>query len=81
LADAASAFATKCIVGISANREVCAGFIEKSLALVTGLVPRLGYDRAAEVAQKAYATGKTVREVLTEDRLLSKEEMDALLEP
>ncbi len=81
LADAASAFADKCIVGISANREVCAGFIEKSLALVTGLVPRLGYDRAAEVAQKAYATGRTVREVLTEDRLLSIEEMDALLEP
>jgi fumarate hydratase class II len=81
LADAASAFADKCIVGISANREVCAGFIEKSLALVTGLVPRLGYDRAAEVAQKAYATGKTVREVLTEDRLLSNGEMDALLEP
>jgi fumarate hydratase class II len=81
LADAASAFADKCIVGISANREVCAGFIEKSLALVTGLVPRLGYDRAAEVAQKAYATGRTVREVLTEDRLLSNEEMDALLEP
>jgi fumarate hydratase class II len=81
LADAAFAFADKCIVGISANREVCAGFIEKSLALVTGLVPRLGYDRAAEVAQKAYATGKTVREVLMEDRRLSKEEMDALLEP
>jgi fumarate hydratase class II len=79
LADAAAAFADKCIAGISANREVCAGFIEKSLALVTGLVPRMGYDRAAEVAQKAYVTGKTVREVLTEDHRLSKEEIDALL--
>jgi fumarate hydratase class II len=79
LADATAAFADKCIAGISANREVCAGFIEKSLALVTGLVPRMGYDRAAEVAQKAYVTGKTVREVLTEDHRLSKEEMDALL--
>jgi fumarate hydratase class II len=81
LADAAAALADKCIAGLSANREVCAGYIEKSLALATGLVPRLGYDRAAEVAQKAYADGKTVREVLTEGKLLSTEEIDALLSP
>jgi fumarate hydratase class II len=80
LADAAAVLADKCIIGLSANRETCAGFIEKSLALVTGLVPRLGYDRAAEVAQKAYATGRSVREVLTEDQLLPKEEIDALLD-
>jgi fumarate hydratase, class II len=81
LADAARAFADKCIAGVAANREACAAFIEKSLALVTGLVPRMGYDRAAEIAKKAYATGRTVREVLTEEKLLSREEIDALLNP
>jgi fumarate hydratase class II len=79
LADAAAALADKCIAGIAANREACAAFIEKSLALVTGLVPRMGYDRAAEVALKAYATGRTVREILSEENLLPKEDIDALL--
>ena len=79
LADAAVALADKCITGIAANREACAAFIERSLALVTGLVPRIGYDRAAEVALNAYATGRTVREVLLEEKLLPKEDIDALL--
>jgi fumarate hydratase class II len=79
LADAALALADKCVAGIAANRETCAGFIEKSLALATGLVPRLGYDRAAEVAKNAYASGRTVRAVLTEEKLLPEEDIDALL--
>jgi fumarate hydratase class II len=79
LAAAAAVFAEKCVGGISARREACAAFIERSLALVTGLVPRIGYDRAAAVARKAYDTGRTVRDVLTEDRILPKEEIDKLL--
>jgi fumarate hydratase class II len=81
LADAALALADKCIAGITANREACAALIEKSLALVTGLVPRMGYDRAAEIAEKAYASGRTVRAVLSEENLLSQQEIDALLNP
>lgn len=80
LADAAAAFADKCIAGISANREVCGAFIEKSLALATGLVPRIGYDRAAAVAKTAYDSGRTIREVLTADAILPKEEIDQLLD-
>ena len=51
LAAAAAVFAEKCVKGISADREACAAFIERSLALATGLVPRIGYDRAAAVAK------------------------------
>jgi fumarate hydratase class II len=69
------------VAGINANREVCSAYIEKSLALVTGLVPRIGYDRAAEVAKNAYASGRTVREVLAEEGFLAPEEIDALLTP
>ena len=65
--------------GISANREACAAFIERSLALVTGLVPRIGYDRAAAVAKAAYDSGKTVREVLIEDKILQQVDIDKLL--
>jgi fumarate hydratase class II len=80
LAAAARVFAEKCVSGIAANPDACAAFIEQSLALATGLVPRIGYDRAAAVARKAYDSGRTVRAVLTEERILSKEEIDRLLD-
>jgi fumarate hydratase class II len=80
LADAAASLADRCIAGIAANREVCSASIEKSLALATGLVPRIGYDRAAAIAQKAYDSGRTIREVLTAEGILPKEEIDQLLD-
>jgi fumarate hydratase class II len=79
LAAAAAVFAEKCVEGISANREACAAFIERSLALVTGLVPRIGYDRAAAVAKAAFDSGRTVRAVLIEEKILPIEEIDRLL--
>jgi fumarate hydratase class II len=80
LADAAAVFAEKCVAGIAANREACAAFIERSLALATGLVPAIGYDRAAAVAKKAFDSGRTIREVLRAEAILPKEEIDKLLD-
>ncbi len=79
LASVTQAFNEKCISGIAANRETCAGYIEKSLALVTALVPRIGYDKGAEIAKKAYATGKTIREVALAEKILPEEELEKLL--
>jgi fumarate hydratase class II len=79
LASAVHVFTEKCIAGITANKETCSAYIEKSLALVTGLVPAIGYDRAAAIAKKASETGKTVREVALGENILSEEELDALL--
>jgi fumarate hydratase class II len=72
-------FNEKCIKGIIANREKCASNIEKSLALVTRLVPHIGYDKAASLAQKAYQTGKTIREIAIEEKILPEELIDKLL--
>ncbi len=72
-------FAEKCIAGISANRETCAAYIEKSLALVTALVPEIGYDKAAAIAKKAYESGKTIREVAVEEKILSGDTINKLL--
>jgi fumarate hydratase class II len=80
LASAADAFAKKCIDGISANVDTCKGYIEKSLALATGLVPKIGYDKAAAVSKKAHKSGKTIREVLLEEKILSEKEFDDWLE-
>ena len=80
LSDAAEVFASKCIDGISANEKACAGYIEQSLALATGLVHRIGYDKAAAVSKKAYESGKTIREVVLEENILSEKEFDEWLQ-
>ena len=74
-------FTEKCIRGISANRDACAANIEKSLAMVTGLVPHIGYERAAAIAKTAYDTGKTVREVATAEKVLPTDVLERILEP
>ena len=79
LASAARVFAEKCILGITANQETCEAYVERSLALATALVPKIGYDRAAALAKRAYDTGKTIREVALAEKLLSEDELNALL--
>lgn len=63
LASAVRLFEARCIRGLKANEERCQGFIEQSLALVTGLNARIGYDKAAALAKESLATGQTVRQV------------------
>lgn len=79
LAGAGRLLADKCLRDLQADQARCEHYIEKSLALVTGLVPVIGYDRAAEVAKKAYATGKTVRQVALEEKVIPEEELARLL--
>ncbi len=79
LAAAAAALDARCVRGIVADRKACEAAIERSLALATGLVPAIGYDRAAAVAQKAHASGRTVRETVREEGLLTEEEIERLL--
>ena len=81
LAAAARVFQTKCVAGIVANKERCAELIERSLAMCTALVPALGYDAAAALAKEAFAVGKTVRELALLKSGLSKEQLDAMLDP
>jgi len=81
LTASSTVFADRCIDGIIANAETCSGYIEKSLAMATGLVPRIGYDRAAALSKKAFETGKTVRAVALEDGELDAETLNDLLGP
>jgi fumarate hydratase, class II len=80
LAGAARMLTDKCLEGLAADEKRCEAYIERSLALVTALVPRIGYDRAAELAKMAYETGKTVRQAALETRVLSEKELDKLLD-
>lgn len=78
---AAKAFAEKTIDGLEADEERCAALIEGSLALVTPLATRIGYDKAAAIAYEAYNTGRTVREVAMEQGVLPEDELARILDP
>ncbi len=80
LSNAIVAFDDKCLRDLQADRERCTELLERSLALVTALVPEIGYDRSAELAKKAHATGRTLRELAIEDGL-DAALLDRLLDP
>ena len=81
MANAVRAFTDKAVAGMEADREKAAGYVEWSLAMVTSLAPVIGYDRAAQIAKKAVAEGKTVREVCLEEQVLPEDELNAILDP
>jgi fumarate hydratase, class II len=81
LSAATSLLAERCVAGISPNRARCAELIEQSLAMVTPLAVKIGYNRAAELAHEAYHGGKTIRELLAERELLPAEEIESVLDP
>lgn len=81
LAAGTSNFEQRLVEGLEADRNRAEAFVERSLAMVTVLAPVLGYDRAAEIAKQAHATGRTVREVAREQAGLDPEEIDRILNP
>jgi fumarate hydratase class II len=80
LGNAARLLAERCIAGLVGNAERCAALVEESLAMVTALAPAIGYDRAAEIAKQAFATGRTVRELCVEQQVLPADELERVLD-
>ena len=80
LASASSLLAERCVAGITANRERCAELVELSLAMVTALAPKIGYDAAAAIAKESVATGKTVRQLCVEKQVLPTDELARVLD-
>jgi aspartate ammonia-lyase len=72
---------SRCITGIEANRDICRGYVEQSIGLVTALVPVIGYEASAAIAKEALKTGGSVYELVLAKGLLSKEELDDMLRP
>ncbi|HVR28845.1 MAG TPA: class II fumarate hydratase [Thermoanaerobaculia bacterium] len=81
LARAAAMLDSDCVAGIRADEERMRELVERSLAMVTALVPKIGYDAAAALAKEAYETGRSVREVAVANRVLPPDELDAILDP
>ena len=70
-----------CIVGITANVEHCRDMVFNSVGIITAICPHVGYEKAAELAKEAIQTGAPVKDVILEHGLLSKEDMEKILDP
>ena len=81
LKNAAIVLTTRCISGITANREKCANYVKNSIGIVTALNPVLGYERSAAIAKEALKSGRGVCELVLENGWLSQEQLDELLSP
>jgi fumarate hydratase class II len=80
LSTAARVFADRAVAGIEAHRERCESLVEQSLAMCTSLAPLIGYDKAADVAKESFKTGKTVRQVALDKKLLNESELNKALD-
>ncbi len=81
LSNVCEAFTERCVRGIEANEERCRELVELSLAMVTSLAPKIGYDRAAEIAKESAKTGRTVREICREQNVLPPHGLERALDP
>ncbi|MFT4627644.1 MAG: fumarate hydratase class II, partial [Myxococcota bacterium] len=81
IGDAAASFEERCVRGTEANTERIADLVSRSLMLVTALNTRIGYYKAAEIAQKAHAEGTTLREATLALGTLTGDEFDAIVVP
>ncbi|MDQ3672835.1 MAG: aspartate ammonia-lyase, partial [Gemmatimonadota bacterium] len=81
LARACRILQDRCVEGITANRERMHMFVEQSVGVITALVPRLGYEMTNEIAKEALETGRGVYDLVCERGLMTREELDRLLNP
>ncbi len=81
LHNACQVLRTKCVEGITPNPDRMRQLVEHSIGILTALLPELGYEKATGIAREALETGKGVYEIVLKRKLLTKERLDALLNP
>ena len=81
LARACKILQDRCIEGITANAERMRSFVEQSVGVITALVPVLGYETTTEIAKQALETGRGVYDLVCERGLMTREQLDRLLNP
>ena len=81
LTNAVDTFVDKLLIDLQPNREQCQEWLDKSVGVVTALLPHIGYEKSAMLAKEAYNTGKPIRQVVLEKGLLEKARMEHILSP
>jgi aspartate ammonia-lyase len=77
----AAVFRTKCIDGITVNKDVLDHYMETTVGIVTALVPVVGYQKATALASEAYHSGKGILEIIREQKVLTEAQIKDLLDP
>jgi fumarate hydratase class II len=80
LAGAVDGFRDRCVRGMEPDRERIGALVEQSLMLATALAPHIGYDAAAALAKEAWETGRTIRDLATEKKILPPAKLKKLLD-
>ena len=81
MANAVDTFVDKLLIDLEPNKEQCQEWLDKSVGVVTAMLPHIGYENSAMIAKEAYNTGKPVRQVILEKGLISQEKMEKILSP
>ena len=81
LKNAIETLTEECILGITINREHCYEMVKNSIGIVTALNPIIGYKKSSKVAKEALATNRSIYDIVLEQQLMSKEELDEALKP
>jgi aspartate ammonia-lyase len=81
LQNASKAFRTLCVDGMTVNEKVLAHYMETTVGIVTALNPVIGYDKATELANEAYKSGKGILEIIRERKILTEQQIKDLLDP
>jgi aspartate ammonia-lyase len=81
MTNAARVLRLRCVDGIQANPDVMRNFVERSIGLVTALLPSLGYDKCTALAKEALESGRGVAELVLEQKLLTRAQLDDILDP
>ncbi|NLZ51829.1 MAG: aspartate ammonia-lyase, partial [Thermoanaerobacteraceae bacterium] len=81
LTNVVKVFREKCVIGITANRERCQDMVERSVGIITALVPYIGYENATKLSKEVMSSDKTVPEIISEKGIFTPEEMKKVLCP
>ena len=80
LTNVVSTFVDNCVSGITANSKRCSDLLNSSVGIVTALCPYIGYKKSAIIAKKALKSGKTVKEIVLEDKLMNEMQLNEILD-
>ena len=81
LTNAVNTFVDKLLIGMEPNRKQCREWLDRSVGVVTALLPHIGYEKSAMLAKEAYTTGKPIRQVIFEKHLMDKARVEHILSP
>lgn len=81
MTNAVNTFVDKLLIDLQPNEKQCEEWLDKSVGIVTALLPHIGYENSAMLAKEAYMTGRPIRQIILEKGLLTKEKMNHILSP